>query len=270
MDMGEVKRMSEKIKVSVVTVCYNEVADIVATLQSVTEQTYGEIEHIVQDGGSVDGTVEIIRQYACGRAKVVMDSAKDGGIYYGMNAGLSKCTGDYVIFCNGGDRFASEDVIEQMVAKASAEGLPDLVYGDCASEVNGQLMVRTAHGPGFINMGMPAAHESMMYKLSLVNELHLKYDTSYRIGADYKFTYQFVRCAKRFAYVSKPIIVFSEGGVSTAQKWRGMFECSRARKEAGGISLSKRAFIVMMQAAVLAFSGVLGPLYRFIRLKRVS
>ena len=270
MDLGKIKRMSEKIKVSVVTVCYNEVADIAATLESVAAQTYCEIEHIVQDGGSSDGTVEIIRQYAGGHANVVMDSAKDGGIYYGMNAGLSKCTGDYVIFCNGGDRFASENVVAEMVAKANEEELPDLVYGDCASEVNEQLMVRTAHGPGFTKIGMPAAHEAILYKLSLLRELGIVYDTSYRITADYKFTYEFVKAAKTFAYVPMPIVVFDDGGVSTTSRWRAMMESSRVRKEVGGLSVFSRAGIILMISGVFLFSTFLGPVYRLIRLRKAK
>lgn len=262
--------MSGKIKVSVVTVCYNEVDDIAATLLSVAEQTYGEIEHIVQDGGSTDGTVEVVRQYARNHDNVVMDSAKDGGIYYGMNAGLSKCTGDYVIFCNGGDRFASKNVVAEMVAKANAEGLPDLVYGDCASEVNGQLMVRTAHGPGFMKIGMPAAHEAMLYKLSLLRELGIAYDTSYRITADYKFTYDFVKAAKTFAYVPMPIVVFDDGGVSTTSRWRAMMESSRVRKEVGGLSFFSRTGIILMISGVFLFATFLGPVYRLIRLRKAK
>lgn len=262
--------MSKKIKVSVVTVCYNEVASISATLQSVAGQTYGEIEHVVQDGGSSDGTVDVVHQYAGNHDNVVMDSAKDGGIYYGMNAGLSKCTGDYVIFCNGGDRFASKDVIAKMVAKANAEGMPDLVYGDCASDVNGQLMVRTAHGPDFMKIGMPAAHEAMLYKLSLLRELNIAYDTSYRITADYKFTYEFVKGAKTFAYVPMPIVVFDDGGVSTTSRWRAMMESSRVRKEIGGLPLLSRVGIILMISGVFLFSTFLGPVYRLIRLRKLA
>ena len=262
--------MRKKINVSVVTVCYNEVADIGATLQSVAEQTYSEIEHVVQDGGSSDGTVDVVRQYAGNHDNVIMDSAKDGGIYFGMNAGLSKCTGDYVIFCNGGDRFASNDVVAQMVAKANAEGLPDLVYGDCASEVNGQLMVRTAHGPGFMKIGMPAAHEAMLYKLSLLRELNIAYDTSYRITADYKFTYEFVKSAKTFAYVPIPVVIFDDGGVSTTSRWRAMMESSRVRKEVGGLSIFSRVWIILMISGVFLFSTFLGPVYRLIRLRKIA
>ena len=258
------------LKVSVVTVCYNEVASISATLQSVAGQTYSEIEHVVQDGGSTDGTVGVIQKYASEHPNVIADSTKDGGIYYGMNTGLSKCTGDYVIFCNGGDRFASNDVIAEMVAKANAEGVPDLVYGDCASEVNGQLMVRTAHGPGFMKIGMPAAHEAMLYKLSLLRELNIAYDTSYRITADYKFTYEFVKAAKTFAYVPMPIVVFDDGGVSTTSRWRAMMESSRVRKEVGGLPLLSRVGIILMISGVFLFSTFLGPVYRLIRLRKLA
>lgn len=258
------------IKISVVTVCYNEVVDIATTLQSVAEQTYTEIEHVVQDGGSTVGTVDVIRKYASEHPNVIMDSAKDGGIYYGMNIGLSKCTGDYVIFCNGGDRFASKDVLASMVARAEAEGFPDLVYGDCVSEVNGQMMVRTAHGPDFMKIGMPAAHEAMLYKLSLLRDKNIAYDTSYHITADYKFTYEFVTAAKTFAYVPMPIVVFDDGGVSTTSRWRAMMESSRVRKEVGGVPLLSRVGIILMISGVFMFSTFLGPVYRLIRLRKFA
>lgn len=257
------------IKVSVVTICYNEEATIVKTLESVARQTYCGIEHVVKDGGSADGTVDIVRKHASKHVNVIVESSKDGSLYKGMNIGLSKCTGDYVIFLNAGDRFASDDIIEKMVASIVAEeNSPDLVYGDSVSEQNGTLMIRTAHGPGFVKFGMPAAHESMLYKLSLIRRLNLEYDISYRIGADYKFTYEFVNAARIFAYVFAPVVVFSEGGVSTAHKWQGMMECARVRKEVGGLSLGMRIVIILMQSGVLILSTFAGPLYRLVRLRR--
>ena len=258
------------VKISVVTICYNEVMDISKTLESVAMQTYGRIEHIVKDGGSTDGTVGIVRQYAETHPNVIMESSPDGGLYKGMNIGLAKCTGDYVIFCNAGDRFASDGVIEKMVARAESGDLPDFIYGDCASEINGKLMLRTAHGPDFMKMGMPAAHESILYKLSLVRKLYLEYDTSYHIGADYKFTYQFVKAAKTFVYVPMPVVVFTEGGVSTVHKWQGLMECSRVRKEVSGLSLCARTAIILMQSGVLVLSIFAGPLYRFFRMRRCN
>lgn len=252
------------LRVSVVTISYNEGKTIEATLKSVFGQSYRAIEYIVQDGGSKDGTVEIIRKYECD-----WESERDGGIYFGMNKALDRCTGDYVIFCNAGDRFASDDVIEKMVVAAEANGMPDLVFGDCASETGGKLMVRRAHGPGFIDFGMPAAHEAMMYKRELVEKLHLRYDTSYNISADYKFTREFVLSARTFARVEVPIIVFSEGGVSTANQWRGLTEACRARQEVGDLSCMRRLYIRAAQTAALLLSTYMKPLYRLIRMRNV-
>lgn len=262
------------MKISVVTISYNEVANIKVTMDSVFGQTYPGIEYIVQDGGSTDGTVEVVKKAggesgwtADGRSSFSWMSERDGGIYFGMNKGLERCTGDYVIFCNAGDALAADDVIAKMVETAEKNKWPDLVYGDCASEENGKRLIRTAHGPGFMRFGMPASHEAMMYKLTLVRELGLKYDTSYRIAADYKFTYQFVTAAKTFAYAKIPVVVFSEGGVSTANKWKGLSEACRVRREVGRLSLAQRAYIRLAQSAALLLSTYARPLYRMIRLR---
>jgi len=269
----------DMIKISIVTICYNEAANIEATMQSVVNQTYRNIEYIVKDGGSTDGTVEKIKEFAkihcppppqTSTFAFRWESGKDGGLYKGMNAGLAMCTGDYVLFCNAGDRLVANDVIEKMVAKAEAEGMPDLVYGDCANEVKGELMVRTAHGPGFMCFGMPASHEAMLYKLSLVRQLGLQYDPSHRIAADYKFTYQFVNAAKTFAYVPIPVVVFTEGGISTSNRIQGLLDASRVRKEVSGLSWFSRVMVIVVQCGALFVSTFAGPLYRAIRLKKAS
>lgn len=258
------------LKISIVTICYNELENISTTLASVESQTYCNIEHVIKDGGSTDGTVDVVQQYAKYRSNTIVESSMDGGLYKGMNIGLSKCTGDYVIFLNAGDRFAADDVIENLALRAESEGLPDLVYGDCASEVNGELMVRAAHGPSFMKMGMPASHEAMLYKVSLIRACNFAYDVSYRIAADYKFTYEFVNAAETFVYAPIPVVIFSEGGVSTSHKWQGMMEANRARKEIGGLSLHLRIAIILMQSGVLLFSSFLGPIYRFLRLRKLK
>lgn len=251
------------IKVSIVTVSYNEVQSIERTLNSVSNQTYANVEHIVVDGGSLDGTVNIIKRYEC-----LWSSEKDGGIYFGMNKGLDKCTGDYVIFCNAGDEFTSNDVIERMVAVAYEKKFPDLLFGDCASEVNGKVLIRRAHGPGFVRFGMPAAHEAMMYKLPLIKEHNLHYDTSYRIAADYKFTYEFLNCAKTSARLDFPIVKFFDGGVSTANKWSGLQEACRVRCEVGKLSFLQRLNIWVLQSGALVMSTYAAPVYRVIRMRK--
>lgn len=262
------------MKISIVTIVFNEVGNIDKTLESVYRQTYAEIEHIVADGGSTDGTYAKVQAFAekwRNRSGVFScASERDGGIYFGMNNGLARCTGDYVIFCNAGDVFADDEVVAKLVSAAeSAAELPDLIYGDVASEIDGKVLSRTAHGEKFMPYGMPACHESMMYNIAIIRKLKLRYDTTYRISADYKFTYQFVNASTRFCYVKIVVVVYEEGGVSKVNKWKGLAEACRARKEVGGLSLLRRFFIRMAQTAALLLSTYAGPLYRLIRLRKI-
>jgi glycosyltransferase involved in cell wall biosynthesis len=119
--------MSE-VKISVITVAYNEAATIEATLMSVLEQTYRPIEYIVIDGGSDDGTADIIRKYQDRLAYWV--SEPDEGIYDAMNKGIRVAHGDYLNFMNSGDCFYSKKTVEEVVAQIHGE---DFVAGIAAN-----------------------------------------------------------------------------------------------------------------------------------------
>lgn len=97
----------EEVKISVITVCYNAVDTLEKTIQSVLEQTYHNIEYIIIDGGSTDGTVEIIHRYVDYLAYWV--SEPDRGIYDAMNKGIERATGEWVNFMNAGDYFYNYD-----------------------------------------------------------------------------------------------------------------------------------------------------------------
>ena len=103
------------MKVSVVTVCYNAIGGIEKTISSVLGQSFPEMEYIVIDGGSQDGTAEVIRQYADRIDYFV--SEPDGGIYPAMNKGLKHATGRWVNFMNSGDLFASSHVLSDLFGK---------------------------------------------------------------------------------------------------------------------------------------------------------
>lgn len=113
------------MKVSIVTINYNNAEGLRRTLESVAAQTYRDIEHIVIDGGSTDNSVDFIKEYV-GKVErmneltsercVIWSSEKDKGIYDAMNKGVKKATGDYVWILNSGDAVAAPDVVERMVA----------------------------------------------------------------------------------------------------------------------------------------------------------
>ena len=114
---------------SIITITYNAVRLVEQTLLNVLSQSYPNIEYIVIDGGSTDGTVDIIRRYESGLAYWV--SEPDKGIYDAMNKGLQKATGDYVSFINAGDTLCSSDTVQSVVSKLQKrKALPDIIYGE--------------------------------------------------------------------------------------------------------------------------------------------
>lgn len=114
------------MKITVITVCYNTVATIERTILSVLNQTHKDIEYIIIDGGSKDGTVDIIKNYASRIAFWI--SEKDNGLYDAMNKGILHATGDYINFMNAGDIFSSIDVIEKIFSGNKYDA--DIIYGN--------------------------------------------------------------------------------------------------------------------------------------------
>src|SRR6201996_5685005 len=111
-------------KLSIITVVFNNVRDIERTMLSVLNQTYTNVEYIVIDGASNDGTLDIIRKY---RDRVKLVSEKDNGIYDAMNKGLSMATGDYVLFMNSGDEIYAKDTVTKVFKTAEDA---DIYYGE--------------------------------------------------------------------------------------------------------------------------------------------
>ena len=119
----------KKLKISVITVSYNAAQTIEETLFSVCNQSYLNVEYIIIDGGSTDGTCEIIEKY---RNKIgYFISEPDNGIYDAMNKGLKIATGDYVIFLGADDHFISLSVLEEVVEEMEKTNKTNIVfYGD--------------------------------------------------------------------------------------------------------------------------------------------
>ncbi|HRP82188.1 MAG TPA: glycosyltransferase, partial [Flavobacteriales bacterium] len=115
------------MKVSVITVCFNAAAEIDETIRSVMVQDHGDIEHIVIDGGSTDGTQQRVLRYTECIAHFI--SEKDNGVYDAMNKGLRVATGEVVAFVNAGDMIATRNTVGYMV-RAFEQGGEDVIYGD--------------------------------------------------------------------------------------------------------------------------------------------
>ena len=199
-----------KIKVSIVTVVYNTVSNIEKTILSVINQTYPQIEYIIIDGGSTDGTVDIIKKYEDRITYWI--SERDNGIYDAMNKGIKKATGEWINFMNAGDTFYTTNIIEELINKDifdNSEG--GIIYGNREVDNNG-IIKKQLSKLDTIKYSMEIFHQSCF----IYTSLHKKYlfDTSYKIAGDYDFFYKMINKKVQFVKIDTNICMFLDGGIS--------------------------------------------------------
>lgn len=208
------------MKVSLLVTVYNVKESLPITLAAIEEQDYGDIEAVIVDGGSTDGTVELIRQFADQAAdrqglSVRWVSEPDAGLYDAMNKAYRMSTGDVIAVCN--DELCKPYSISRLVA-AMEQGGPgcigahsDLVYTE------GERIVRQWHmGQGRIAQGWMPGHPTLFLKRSVYEKYGL-YDTSYRCAADYEFMVRFLKDeSNTLSYVPEVLVAMFYGGTSNA------------------------------------------------------
>lgn len=205
------------MKISLVTVTYNSQNTIRDTIESVLRQDYDNIEYIIIDGDSTDGTMGIVAEYSGRIAHVV--SEKDSGIYEAMNKGIKLASGDYVGILNSDDFFSSDDVVSKMVAFLE-ENRCDAVYGDVhyvACE-NVAKMTRYYSSRQFrrwmMRFGFMPAHPSFYVKSELFKKLGY-YSTDYKIAADFELLLRYIYVNSIDArYLPLDFVTMRTGGVS--------------------------------------------------------
>lgn len=207
------------MKISIVTVAYNASKTIEQTIQSVLGQTYSNIEYIVIDGGSSDGTQEIIEKYSDKIA--YYSSEKDGGIYFGMNKGVEKCSGEYIGLLNADDVYYDSEVIESVVKKL-LESKTDALYGDLlyvdATDLS-KVVRRWISGKydrrNFLKGWMPP-HPTFFIKKSAYEKFGT-FNTQFKFAADYELMLRMLFKHKLSAvYLNQTLIKMRVGGVSNS------------------------------------------------------
>lgn len=219
-------------KVSVITTTYNDAANLQCIMDQVAEQDYENLEYIIVDGGSTDGTLELIHQMEermPGRVRWI--SEPDQGIYDALNKGIRLATGDIIGCCF--DRYADNGVIRRMVEIMEREGT-DGVHGDLYY-MDGERIVRKWHqGQGTIRTGWLPGHPTMYLRREVYDRFGL-YRTDYRISADYEFMVRILyRKQVTLSYLPEILIYMSYGGTSTdslGSYLQSLMEGHRALKE---------------------------------------
>lgn len=172
-------------KISVVTVCYNAVNDIEKTILSVINQTYSNIEYLIIDGGSTDGTMDIINKY---KDKIdVIVSEPDKGIYDAMNKGIEKASGVFINFMNAGDTFADNSVVKNIFEQIPLNRDVKLIFGPWYLVYNGhERLIKPS--PFFKNTkkvrGMGFSHQTVFLDAALAKKYKFE-NKKFKIAADY-------------------------------------------------------------------------------------
>jgi len=201
------------MRISVITVAFNAADTIEDTLKSVASQTHSEIEHIVVDGGSTDGTMEVVRRF--GHVRWISES--DRGIYDAMNKGLAVATGDVVGFLNADDIFAHEGVLARVADLMSEQDL-DLCFADVVYEQHGRVVRRYSSArfrPSRLRFGLMPAHPTCYVRSDFFKKVGI-FSMDYEIASDYEWMVRaFKKNSPSWRYVPEIWVRMRMGGVST-------------------------------------------------------
>lgn len=207
------------MKVSIITACYNSVATIEDTLKSVVNQTYTDIEYIIVDGESTDGTIDIVNKYKEKISKISV--GKDNGIYFALNKGISLATGDIIAFLHADDFYYSNRVIENVVACIKKNNVQsvygDLYYVDSVyTKKNIRYWKSDEYKPNAFKFGWMPPHPSFFVKKE-VYEKYGMFNTTLRSAADYEFMLRVLHCKNiSVAYLNEVLVKMRVGGKSNA------------------------------------------------------
>ncbi|MHA7099143.1 glycosyltransferase family 2 protein [Roseivirga pacifica] len=225
-------------KLSIITVCLNSEATIADTLKSVVNQDYSDYEHIVFDGGSTDGTIDILKSY---KDKVRLIEGSDSGIFDAMNQAISFASGDVIGILNSDDFYSNNGVLSK-VMEVFKNSHTASVYGDLCyvnrkdvTQISRYWKARSLNVNSF-KYGWSIPHPTFFVKRELY-DLYGKFDSSFKVSGDYELTLRFL-LKHRIAveYIPEILVYMRTGGNSDqgiAQRIRSYREDRIAWKKAG-------------------------------------
>lgn len=207
---------------SIITIVYNNVAHIERTLRSIVVQDYANIEYIVVDGASTDGTLEVIHEYQQHITKLL--SEKDEGIYDAMNKGLRLASGDYVLFMNSGDELYAPNTVSNIFQTAPDA---DIYYGETEMiDAHGKRLGRRRHKTPenfswkSFKYGMSISHQAIYIKKNICGF----YDTRYQLSADIDWILTAVKKANSIVNTHQYVAKYLVGGMSKKRHFKSLKE----------------------------------------------
>lgn len=204
---------------SVVTVALNSERTIGDALKSVAKQDFGDYEHVVVDGASRDGTLDVVKRHDHPRLRWM--SEPDKGLYDAMNKGLRMARGDYVVFLNSDDFFCRTDALSLAASKIAETGA-DCIFGDVefvrsdGSTLSGRIYSARRFRPALLRFGLMPPHPAMFIRREVLVELG-GFNTSFRIAGDFDIVARaLLQRRKSYALLPQVLTRFRIGGISTS------------------------------------------------------
>ena len=220
-------------RISIITVVYNGEKVLERTIKSIRNQTFSDIEYIIIDGNSKDGTKAIIEKYKSEISQWI--SEPDKGLYDAMNKGLRLAKGEYVIFLNAGDQFQEKTTVEQVFRNPV---IADVYYGETmmVNDANEDIGLRRLKAPEILSWeslinGMLVCHQSFIMKREIAPEYNLRY----KIAADYEWMLQCLKKSKTIVNTHQIIARFLDGGMNKSN-------IQTALKERFGVMVKQYGF----------------------------
>ena len=231
------------IKFSIITCTYNAEHVLQRTLDSVAQQSWTQVEHIIVDGASTDGTVDIIKHYVAKQKadeddehSIVWTSEPDRGLYDAMNKGIARATGDYIVFLNAGDVLPSEDTLEHIftdVNERCDSVLPAVLYGDTdIGDDDGRFMRHRRLAPPddltwrSFRHGMLVCHQAFYVRTDIAKAE--AYDLRYRFSADVDWCIRVMKRAERMQLqllrLPEVVVNYLDGGMTNSNHRASLME----------------------------------------------
>jgi putative colanic acid biosynthesis glycosyltransferase len=229
---------------SIVTVCYNDLNGLKLTHGSVTTQSFPDYEMIIVDGNSTDGTLEWLKKID--NPKIKWKSEPDKGIFDAMNKGLEQATGDYVIFMNSFDEFASPGVLGKISNEINKHSKNDFlfIYGDSIDiTLEGIGLYKKSRSHLLNWRGLFTSHQAMLFKNN-----GIRFPLEYPTTSDYAYVSMYLQNAKdvNILKLDMAICKFKLGGTNETARYRALREDYQIRRQVIGLSRVKSLFLFLL------------------------
>ena len=232
--------------ITVVTVVYNGIEFLEKTIQNVIGQTYSNFEYIIIDGGSTDGTLDIIKKYENQITKWI--SEPDKGIYDAMNKGIVLANGRWINFMNAGDFFYEQETLQKVFGGEEQYNGVDILYGDVECDYLDFKVIQKAGKLSNLWTGMQFCHQSTFIRSAYHKEL--PYSLDYKIAGDFNFIYRSFMSDTPMVHIEQIVALFCMDGVSVVSGEKGLIENYKIVGDSLTVSQKVYYFLLLLRTKI--------------------